>query len=125
MFLRKEQNMISMRKSVIIIIIVTLISVVLICFFVLRDNREDKLIKEGNAIVEKVEHYRQVHNRLPNTLEEIGIEEEEGLDVLYYYKRDSLNYTVSFPVSPEEHKFYYSDSKKWESGFREMGSMNR
>lgn len=113
-----------MRKNAIIVIIV-LISITLFCFFLLRDTREERLIKEGNAIIEKIEYYQQAHTRIPNSLEEIGIKEEDGWDVLYYDKRDSFHYTISFPISAEQHKFYYSDSKKWENGYREMKDLDK
>jgi effector-binding domain-containing protein len=77
-------------------------------------------MREGKEIINKVEEYKKVNNRLPNSLSDMGIEEHDGMDALYYYKRDSINYTVSFPISAEKHKFYYSDSQKWEDGYRDM-----
>lgn len=78
------------------------------------------MIKQGEEIIQKVEDYKLLHKKLPNSLSDIGLKELDGMDVLYYYKRDSVNYTVSFPISAEEHKFYYSDSKKWEIGYRHI-----
>jgi hypothetical protein len=83
-------------------------------------NREVRLMNEGKEIIKKIEDYKKKHNKLPGSLSDMGIEEQDGMDVLYYYKRDSINYTVSFPISAEKHKFYYSDSKKWEEGYRDM-----
>jgi hypothetical protein len=87
-------------------------------FFYFRTARENRLTREGNELVKKIEYYRAEHKILPNSLEEIGIPEMDGFNVLYYYKRDSLHYTVSFAISAEEHNFYYSDTKQWEKGFR-------
>jgi hypothetical protein len=87
-------------------------------FLHLKDDRENRLIKEGDALIEKIEEFKAKNNRLPNSLEEIGLEERDGIDVLYYDKRDSLNYTVSFGTSLGESKFYYSDNKQWEDGYR-------
>lgn len=91
-------------------------------FFGLKDNRENRLINEGNALVEKIEAFRVKNNRLPNSLVEIGLEERDGIDVLYYDKRDSLNYTISFGTSLGESKFYYSDNKKWENSYRTINN---
>ncbi len=77
-------------------------------------------MKEGDALVERIEMFRTESKRLPNTLEDIGIEEREGADVLYYTKRDSSHYIVSFGMSLGESKFYYSDTKEWEEKYREM-----
>jgi hypothetical protein len=97
------------------------ILVLLFCFwfFYLKDARENKLIKKGNSIVEKVEQFRQEYNRLPISLEEIGLK-EEGADAIYYDIRSNSNYTVSFMMSIDYNKFYYSDTKQWENGYRKM-----
>lgn len=102
-----------------IVIGLLLASIFYILFF--NTGREDKMIKRGNDVVKKIEIFKAENKRLPNTLDEVGIPEKDGgYDVIYYYKRDSLHYTVSFPISAEEHKFYYSDSKQWEKGYREI-----
>lgn len=79
------------------------------------------MINEGNLIIQKIEHYRQVHNQLPNSLTDIGIEiKSESDPPLYYDKMDNLHYTISFGTSLGESKIYYSDSKQWEDFYREM-----
>jgi hypothetical protein len=89
-------------------------------FFYLKDERENRLIKEGNVIVEKVEEFRQKNSRLPKSLEEIGLKEEEGADALYYDITSTTNYMISFGMSIDYNKTYYSDTKQWEDGSREM-----
>lgn len=84
------------------------------------DKRKEKMITEGNQVIKKIDLFKNRNNKLPKSLTEIGLEEKEGFDVLYYTKRDSLNYTLSFPISAETHVFYYSDSRKWEKGYRKM-----
>lgn len=91
-----------------------------IWFFYLRSARENRLMKAGDVLVERIEVFKAKQFRLPNSLEEIGIKEREGADVLYYDKRDSLHYTVSFGTSLGESKIYYSDSKRWEDRYREI-----
>ena len=46
-------------------------------------------------------------------MEELGIKEEEGVDALYYQKRDSNNYILWFGTTLGESVIYYSDSKTW------------
>ncbi len=89
-------------------------------FFYLRNIREVRLKKKGEELVEKIEIYRQENTKLPASLVEMGIEEKEGIDVLYYDRRDSLHYTVSFGTSLGESMFYYSDTKQWEKRYREI-----
>lgn len=91
------------------------------CFFWLKNAQENNLMREGNVIVLKIEQYRKTNNRLPNTLSDIGIKEkDEANPPLFYVKRNSVHYTVSFGISLDESKIYYSDTKKWEDGYREM-----
>lgn len=86
----------------------------------LNESREDRLMKEGDALVEKIENFRQTHNRLPDSLEEIGLKEGEGVDALYYNIYSKNNYMVSFGMILGESKTYYSDTKQWEDGGRSM-----
>jgi hypothetical protein len=90
--------------------------------FYLKNYRDSRLINEGNEIVIKVEDYRSKYNRLPSSLNEIGIVEKEGVNALYYSIKDSLseNYIIWFGTSLGESKIYYSDTKQWENGYREM-----
>lgn len=89
-------------------------------FFFLRTSRENKLIKEGNTLVKKIELFKSSHNRLPVSLDEIGVKEKDGIDALYYDKRDSFHYTIYFGTSLGESKIYYSDNQKWEDFYRVM-----
>ncbi len=91
-------------------------------FFFLKDARENRLMKEGNILVVKIEAFRAEYKRLPSSLEEIGVTEQEGVDALYFSKQDSLseNYMIWFGTSLSESKTYYSDSKKWEEFYRKM-----
>lgn len=83
-------------------------------FFYLRTARENRLMKNGNVLVNRIEQFRVEHKRLPNSLKEIGVEEQDGKDAIYYDKKDSLRYIIWFGVSLGESKTYYSDSKQWE-----------
>lgn len=44
----------------------------------------------------------------------MGFEQEEGVDALYYHKRDTITYTLNFGTLLGESTIYYSDSKTWE-----------
>ncbi len=94
--------------------------ILLLIFFwiiFLKDARENRLMKQSQILIEKIEDFRKTKGRLPNSLYEIGIKEEEGIDVLYYDKRDSLHYTISFGTSLGESMFFYSDTKQWEDKY--------
>lgn len=71
-------------------------------------------MRRGNAIVEKIEQFKSSTGRLPFSLEEMKVEEEEGADALYYQRRDSNSYIASFGTILGESMIYYSDSKAWE-----------
>ncbi|MCE7862372.1 MAG: hypothetical protein DYG99_02405 [Bacteroidetes bacterium CHB5] len=77
-------------------------------------SREEKLIERGNDIIIKIEQFKTDFGKLPSSLEELGINEEVGVDALYYHKRDSVNFILSFGTILGESKIYYSDCKMWE-----------
>jgi len=115
-----------MRKyKYIILVLGILVLFCTILFFYLRYERDYRLMKEGNILVEKIENFRMVHNRLPNSLNEIGVEEkQDGIDTLYYDKKSSLHYIVYFGMGLGESKTFYSDSKQWEDFDRGMADTN-
>ncbi len=94
---------------------------ILFYFFYLKDYRYNRLIKEGNKIVVKISKYKRKEGKLPNSLNDLGIDIiDESDPELCYMKIDGNNFILSFSISIDETYFYYSDSKKWEYGFRKM-----
>lgn len=92
-----------------------------LCLLGCKGSRENTLMQQGNEFVEKIEQYKKDNNRLPVSLSDIGITvKSESKPPIYYEKRDSRHYTVSFGTTLGESKIYYSDSKKWEDRYREM-----
>ncbi|KMQ61332.1 hypothetical protein ACM46_14950 [Chryseobacterium angstadtii] len=84
-----------------------------------------KNIKEANQVINKIENYRKEKHMLPNDLNSIGVQEtEEG--PVYYKKVDSLNYIIWIQAESSigESRIYYSDTQKWENGFREVDKNN-
>jgi hypothetical protein len=73
------------------------------------DNRE----QIGNDAVKKIEDYRLKNNRLPETLNDIGLEEKnEG--VIYYRKESTTDYIVWYGLTLGESRTYDSKTKKWD-----------
>lgn len=104
-----------MKKAVLIIISV-LLSLFFFWFFLFKNRNENRLMSLGNEIVEKVEDYRIKYKKLPNSLNEIGIQiVDENNPPLYYEKKNDANYVIWFATSSEDIKTYYSDTKKWEN----------
>ena len=89
-------------------------------YFYLRTARENKLIKKGNVVVERIEQYKKNNNKLPNSLKEIGENDDEDNYPFFYQKQDSCYYSISFGISMDDSKIYYSDSKQWEDLYRQM-----
>ena len=101
-------------------IIVSVVILTMLLFFFIKNKREKDLIQKGEDIVEKIELFRKKNHCLPKDLNEIGILEEENAHALYYDVRNDTSYTVSFMMSIDYNKTYYSDTKKWENGYREI-----
>ena len=101
-------------------IILSVVILAMLLFFFITSKREKNLTQRGEDIVEKIELFRKENHRLPKDLNEIGILEEENSNALYYDVRNDTSYTVSFMMSIDYNKTYYSDTKKWENGYREI-----
>jgi hypothetical protein len=67
----------------------------------------------GEQVVAKVEKFRQVNGRLPESLREVGIETDLPV---YYEKRGSDQYIVWYPLALTlgESMTYDSQARKWE-----------
>lgn len=84
-----------------------------ILFIACNGPSEKRLLKDGNKIIEKIEVYKINNKELPNSLNEVGIEEKlEG--PIFYNKEDSSNYILWFGVSVGESMVYSSKTKRWE-----------
>ena len=101
-------------------IILSVVILAMLLFFFITSKREKDLTQRGEDIVEKIEFFRKENHRLPKDLNEIGILEEENSNALYYDIRNDTSYTVSFMMSIDYNKTYYSDTKKWENGYRDI-----
>ena len=69
-------------------------------------------IREGNALVGKVEAYRRGHHRLPASLEEAGISEPDS-SRLFYEKCNDGRYVVWFGTSLGKSMSYSSETGNW------------
>ena len=99
---------------------ILILSILLYLFFVFKDKRETDLTKKGEDVIRKIEFFRSENHRLPKDLNEIGVKEEENSDALYYDIRNDSSYTISFMVSIDYNKTYYSDTEQWENGYRKI-----
>ena len=69
----------------------------------------------GEQVVAKVENFRQINGRLPESLQEIGIQVKSLSDPpVYYLKKDSDHYIVWYGLSLGESMAYDSQTKQWE-----------
>ncbi|KDR50751.1 hypothetical protein [Hoylesella loescheii] len=114
----RKQNIIMTTKRIYIIASTIILSILL--FFFVKGKRERDLTRRGENVIERIEFFRMKHHRLPKNLNEIGVIEEENSNALYYDVRNDTSYTVSFMMSIDYNKTYYSDTKKWENGYREI-----
>src|SRR4051812_49428948 len=96
--------------KIIIFVIALTVCAFILYFAVIRNNRDTKLIKQGNLLIYRIEDYKLKTGRVPNSLKEIGINESQSLE-LFYLKRDSMNYIIWYGTSLGESNTYHSDSR--------------
>ena len=95
------------------ILIVLVVILVLLGWILCIQYREDKLYeKEGQVLIDKIEYYKSIHKRLPNSMESLG-EKETMSNGPYYEKVDSNVYKIYFCIGFDDYKVYNSRDKKW------------
>ena len=83
-------------------------------YFYLRTEREQRLIKDGNILIEKIEEFKEVHGRLPETISDLGmVDIDRGLNTLYYNKINDSSYIVFFGQGLGESIIFNSDQMQW------------
>ena len=69
----------------------------------------------GEEVVRRVENFRTIHQKLPESLTEIGIEVKSESDPPVYYRKESSDhYIVWYGLSLGESMTYDSATRKWE-----------
>ena len=98
------------------LVILTMIGILAIFFLYFRNAKDREIIARGNMIVQQIDNFNQKEGYLPNSLDDLGIKDEN----LFYNKWDSMHYMVWYGASLGESITYYSDSKKWKDRQREF-----
>lgn len=86
--------------------------IISVLLYWLNNTENNDYQKCGKLLIDKIETFRQIENRLPCNLTELGIEEPMNTGP-YYEKKDSVNYIVFFTIGFDNAKIYYSDKKEW------------
>jgi hypothetical protein len=97
-------------KTISGIILVLVIGVLIILYFQYKENNDYEQC--GNRLISKIEDFKHKHNRLPNSVLDLGLEEHMD-NGPYYEKKDSVNYIIFYNIGFDETKIYYSDIKQW------------
>ena len=112
--------MIMKRCNLLLIIFSFLLIMFLVWYTILRPYGEYKLEVEGKEIIGKIECYIKQNGTPPDSLLEVGIDDRDDFFPFYYQKIGCCNYILSFNISIDESKIYYSDSCRWEYGYRKI-----
>lgn len=78
----------------------------------LQKQESNSYYKRGSVLIDKIETFRYTEKRLPDNVNELGLEEPMN-DGPYYEKKDSANYIIFFNIGFDNTKIYYSDKKEW------------
>lgn len=104
-----------MKKRAIWILLIVALIISYYLIMALTPFGDYSRIREGNAIVKKIEDYRTKYKRLPSSLDDVGIPViDESNPAFYYVKEDSTRYILYFGKSLGESRAYHSDSGKWD-----------
>ncbi len=104
-----------MRK--VLIIILSVFILIILCIFFMRYRENMQYEAKGQELINKIESFQRVNNKLPENLEDLG--EEESMSIgPYYEKIDEHRYKVYFCIDFDIYKTYNSDTKEWTQGYR-------
>lgn len=99
------------KTHTIVLAVVVLFSALLVVLFNFN-NRERKLIKEAETVIDKIEQYKALNSCYPNTLAEVGCDYNES-GPLFYQKNNNTSYMLYFGTTLGESKIYYPETKTW------------
>lgn len=89
------------------------ILIALYVIFMIMGHKERKEWRvKGQDMIEKVEAFKQANGKLPESIEEMGMEKATGIGP-FYTKKDNEVYEVFFVISSDDIYIYSSDTKKW------------
>lgn len=77
-----------------------------------QHRKNDKYISIGEDLIEKIETYKSINKKLPETLNDLN-EPESMENGPYYDKIDDNQYEVSFCFGFDDDLTYNSNTKKW------------
>jgi hypothetical protein len=79
------------------------------------DPSYEREISEANEVIEKIERYKTIYGKYPDSLEEIGMPVTESGP--FYYDNHGSLYTIYFSIGVGSSMFYSSDTKKWRAHY--------
>jgi hypothetical protein len=108
-----------MTKKILFTIAICTITIVvfIICLWFylgyLRKKEYLELEKQGLELAQKVEKYKKIHHKIPDYLEDMGLNLPDNYPLYYNTTKDSGVYVISFQVRAFKSMVYYSDTKEW------------
>lgn len=85
---------------------------IFILFLGIKFTETYNLKQKGNKLINKVEFFKKINKRLPNSIYEMEPDNQE-MGIGPYYKKTDNKYEVFFNIGFDEQLMYYSDTKEW------------
>lgn len=83
-----------------------------VMFMIMGHNERKEWRAKGQVMIERIEDFRMNNGRLPESVEEMGLEKEVSIGPFYNKKEDGI-YEILFIISSDDTYIYSSDTKKW------------
>ena len=91
---------------------VIVLAVAIVFVLVMQKLEVYKMEKEGNSIIIKVEEFKRIYGRLPNSRSDMGLPDSESIKP-QYIKQNDTDYEIFYPIGFDDGYVYYSKTKKW------------
>ena len=101
-----------MLTKKIILTLVLFILIITVVYLYLSYLENQKYEKQGAKLIAKIEVYRKQNNRLPKSINDVGLVESMN-EGPFYERIDNFNYIIFFNIGFDNKKTYYSQIKEW------------
>ena len=75
--------------------------------------------KRCEEAIDSVEKFNNNNGYLPSSLQQADFYNESGSNEIFYEVLSDSSYVISYMYSIDYNMFYYSDTKKWQTGMRQ------
>lgn len=92
--------------------LIKMISIICLSFLFITQSCTSNDFTKAEVIIKKIEKYKKAHSALPNSLDDIGMDNDSG--PVFYDKLNDSHYQMFYKSESGDISVYNTMEKKWE-----------